>query len=146
MELSRTPGRTAGIRTILAVVMLFPAVLGRAAAAETNFAGHYELADTKAGRAFTLDVKQTDARAEVSFSAAMEDGSGSAPDGSGKGRIEDGVLSFKFKDSFNNEGTCTLASGKGGYQLNIIVIKVVDPSPFHFYGNVLLKKTASRAH
>jgi hypothetical protein len=145
MNLTRPCGLTLGFRTILAVVLIFCAIVGRAAATETNFAGHYELADTKAGRAFTLEVKQTDShRAEISFSAAMEDGSGSAPDGRGKGRIEDGVLSFKFKDSFNNEGTCTLASAKHGYQLNMVVIKVVDPSPFHFYGNVLLKKTASR--
>jgi hypothetical protein len=52
------------------------------------------------------------------------------------------VLSFAFKDSFNNEGTCTLASGKDGYHLDMVVSKVVDPSPFHFYGNVLLKKTS----
>ncbi len=143
MELSRRCSRTSGFRFLL--VMLFSAILlGPAAAAETNYAGHYELADGKARRAFTLDVKQTDARrAEISFSAAMDDGSGSAPDGWGKGRIEDGVLSFKFKDSFNNEGTCTLVSSKHGYQLNMVVIKVVDPSPFHFYGNVLLKKTSS---
>ena len=61
----------------------------------------------------------------------------------GKGRVEDGVLSFKFKDSYNNEGTCTLESMPDGYHLSMTVTKVVDPLPFHFYGNVLLKKTAS---
>jgi hypothetical protein len=141
MELSRTCGRTLGALA-LAALMLFFATPGRAAATTANYAGHYELIDAKAGRAFTLDVKQTDpSRADVSFSAAMGDGSGSAPDGWGKGRIEDGVLSFKFTDSFNNEGTCTLASAKHGYALNMVVIKVVDPRPFHFYGTVLLKKT-----
>ena len=35
----------------------------------------------------------------------MADGSGAAPDAEGAGEIEDGVLSFKFKDSFDNEGT-----------------------------------------
>ena len=136
---------TLGFRMILFAVALLSTLLGRAAGATTDFGGSYALADAKAGRAFTLEVKQTDSRAEVSFSAAMDDGSGSAPDGSGKGRIEDGVLTFKFKDSFNNEGTCTLTSAKHGYQLNMVVIKVVDPSPFHFYGNVALKKTSGRA-
>jgi hypothetical protein len=131
---------------MLAVALFFAVAPGRAAAADTNFAGHSELSKAKAnaGRAFTLDVKQTDPHhAEITFSAAMDDGSGSAPDGWGKGKIEDGVLSFKFTDSFNNEGTCTLATGKHGYEFNMVVIKVVDPSPFHFYGNMLLKKTAS---
>jgi hypothetical protein len=112
----------------------------RASAPDPNYNGHYELADAKAGRSFSLDVKQTKHRAEVTFSAAMADGSGASPEGAGKGRVEDGVLSFKFKDSFNNEGTCTLQPAKKGYQLSITVTKVVEPKPFHFYGNVLLKK------
>jgi hypothetical protein len=134
-------GRTAFFRVGLGVLvaMLFATILGHAAAGETNFGGHYELADGK-GRSFSLEVKQKESRAEISFSAAMADGSGPAPDGTGKGRIEDGVLSFAFKDSFDNEGTCTLFPGKGGYHLCMTVVKVVDPSPFHFYGNVLLKK------
>jgi hypothetical protein len=147
MATLREMNRTIGFRTILLAVAFFASFLGRAAATEADYTGCYELVDAKAGRAFSLEVRQTThARADVSFSAAMDDGSGSAPEGQGKGRIEDGVLSFAFKDSFKNEGTCTLASGKGGYHLNMTVLKVVDPSPFHFYGNVLLKKTASGPH
>jgi hypothetical protein len=144
-EMARLRGmnRTIGFRTILFAVAFFACILGRAAATEADYTGRYELVDAKAGRAFSLEVRQTHARADVSFSAAMDDGSGSAPEGQGKGRIKDGVLSFAFKDSFKNEGTCTLASGKGGYHLDMTVLKVVDPSPFHFYGNVLLKKTVS---
>jgi hypothetical protein len=134
--------RTLGFRTILIAVALLSSLLGRAAATETDFGGSYELADTKAGRAFLLEVKQSHQRAMVSFAAEMGDGSGSAPEG--QGRIKNGVLSFAFRDSFKNEGTCTLASGKGGYHLNMVVSKVVDPSPFHFYGNVLLKKTSNQ--
>jgi hypothetical protein len=126
------------------VTALFGTLSGYASSTETNYSGHYELADVKASRTFSLEVRQTGSRAEVSFSAAMADGSGAAPDGAGKGRMEDGVLSFAFKDSFNNEGTCTLESGKDGYHLSMTVIKVVDPSPFHFYGNVLLKKTSDK--
>jgi len=135
---------TCALRAVVVAAALFGAISGHAASTETNYNGHYELADGKANRAFSLEVKQTKSRAEVSFSAAMTDGSEAAPDGSGKGRIEDGVLSFKFKDSFNNEGTCTLESGKHGYQLNMVVTKVVDPRPFHFYGTVLLKRTSTK--
>jgi hypothetical protein len=117
---------------------------GHASPTKTNYNGHYELADAKAGRTFSLEVRQTGSRADVSFSAAMTDGSGAAPDGAGKGRVEDGVLSFAFKDSFNNEGACTLESRNDGYHLSMTVIKVVDPGPFHFYGNVLLKKTSDK--
>jgi hypothetical protein len=134
------------LRTALALVVaaLFGALSGHAASAESNYNGRYELADAKAARTFSLVVRQTGFRADVSFSAAMADGSGAAPDGTGKGRVEDGVLSFAFKDSFNNEGTCTLESRQDGYHLSITVTKVVDPSPFHFYGNILLKKTSNK--
>ena len=109
--------------------------------ADTNYSGHYKLVDAKAARTFSLDVRQTDSRADVSFSAAMADGSGAAPEGTGKGRVEDGILSFAFKDNFKNEGTCTLELMKDGYHLSMTVIKVADPAPFHFYGNVVLQKS-----
>jgi len=133
---------TARGRAVMIAAALLGAFPGHAASAGTNYNGHYELAVAKAGRTFSLDVKQTGSRAVVSFSAAMADGSGAAPDATGKGRVEAGVLSFAFKDSFNNEGTCTLEFWKAGYHLSIVVAKVVDPSPFHFYGNLLLKKTS----
>jgi hypothetical protein len=138
--------RTPGLRTALALLAaaLFGALSGHAASTETNYNGRYELADAKAARTFSLVVKQTGSRADISFSAAMADGSGAAPDGTGKGRVENGVLSFDFKDSFDNEGTCTLESGQDGYHLSMTVTKVVDPGPFHFYGNVLLKKTSNK--
>jgi hypothetical protein len=137
--------QTLGLPMVMIVAALFGTLFGHAASKETNYNGHYELVDTKAARTFSLQVKQSGSRAEVSFSAAMTDGSGAAPDGTGKGRVEDGVLSFSFKDSFNNEGTCTLQSRNDGYHLTMTVIKVVEPSPFHFYGNVLLKKTANKS-
>jgi len=139
-----TRGRSLGWRFVLIVLSLFGTLPGHAASVETNYNGHYELAGAKADRTFSLEVKQTGSRADVSFSAAMADGSGAAPDGSGKGRVEDGVLSFAFKDSFNNEGTCTLASKADGYHLSMTVTKVVDPDPFHFYGNVLLLKISNK--
>jgi hypothetical protein len=133
-----------GLRMVVVLAALFGTLFGHASSAETNYSGHYELTAAKADRTFSLEVAQTGSRAKISFSAAMAHGSGAAPDGTGKGRVEDGILSFKFKDSFNNEGTCTLESGKKGYQLSMTVTKVVDPRPFHFYGNVLLKKTSNQ--
>ena len=62
----------------------------------------------------------------------------------GNGKIKDGVLSFKFKDSFDNEGVCKLQSSRGVYQLDMVVTKVVEASPLHFYGTLLLRKTSDR--
>jgi len=139
-----TCGLRIAVSMVVVVAALFGTLFGHAASTVTNYSGHYELADAKAGRTFSLEVRQTGSRADVSFSAAMADGSGAAPDGAGKGRVEDGVLSFAFKDSFNNEGTCTLESRKDGYHLSMTVTKVVEPGPFHFYGNVLLKRISNK--
>ena len=69
-----------------------------------NFTGHYELADTTSDRSISLDITQTGIKAAISFSAAMNDGSGAAPDGDGIGKVNKaGVLRFTFTDSFNNE-------------------------------------------
>ncbi len=139
------PTRTFGSRFVALFLLAFGGSLSaHADAVKTDYSGHYELANAKARRIFSLDVRQTKTRAVVAFAASMMDGSGAAPDGEGQGRIEDGVLSFAFTDSFKNEGTCTLATGKGGYCLSMTVLKVVNTSPFHFYGTVLLKKTTDK--
>jgi hypothetical protein len=109
-----------------------------------NYNGSYELAGKRTDRQFVLEVHQTGSRVKIDFSASMADGSGAAPDADGSGEIEDGVLSFKFKDSFDNEGTCKLQPSHGGYQLDMVVTKVVDASPLHFYGTLLLKKTSDK--
>jgi len=126
------------------ITVLVGALSGQALATETNYNGHYELIDAKKSRTFSLEVKQTGTRADVSFSAAMADGSGAAPDGTGKGHVEDGVLTFTFTDSFSNEGTCTLESKPGGFHLSMTMTRVVDPGPLHFYGNLALKKTSDK--
>jgi hypothetical protein len=134
------------LRLVLFMAALVGGLSSQALATETDYTGHYELADakSKSDRMFSLEVKQTGHRADVSFSAAMSDGSGAAPDGTGKGHVEDGVLSFDFTDSFKNEGTCTLESKPDGFHLAITVTKVVDSGPFHFYGNLPLKKTSQK--
>jgi hypothetical protein len=112
----------------------------RASATPPSFTGQYDLVNPKLGRTFLLDVKQTGSRATVSFVAKMADGSGGS-EGAGKGRLDDGVLSFDFTDKLKNEGSGTLTFTKAGYTLSLTVLKVVDVSTFHFYGNLLLKRT-----
>jgi hypothetical protein len=131
-------------RLALVALALF-AFLSIHASADTpkNFSGHYELLVTK-DRVFTLNVKQDDDRAKISFSASMSDGSGASPDAEGKGSIDDGVLNFKFKDSFNNEGTGVLTFKHNAYRVSLTVTKAVDPSPFHFYGDMALKQVSAR--
>ena len=111
-----------------------------------NFTGSYELAGKRTDRIFSLQVQQDGRRAHISFSACMADGSGAAPDAEGDGKVSDGVLNFKFKDSFDNEGTCKLQlqHATQAYQLNMVVTKVVEPSPLHFYSDLLLKKTSEK--
>ena len=111
-----------------------------------NYAGSYELAGKRTDRVFSLDVKLTGRRAQVSFSAAMADGSGAAPDAAGTGKVADDILTFKFKDSFDNEGTCKLQylPNSDLYQLDMVVTKVVESSPLHFYGTLQLKKVPDR--
>jgi hypothetical protein len=114
-------------------------------AAPTNFTGHYELVDTKAEQSFSLDIEQTGSSVDLSFSAAMADGSGAAPDGDGKGKVNAaGVLTFTFKDSFANEGSGTMTLVKHTYHLKLDAAKVVEPRALRFYGDVLLHKTADK--
>jgi hypothetical protein len=114
-------------------------------AAPVDYTGHYELADAKADSVFAIDITQTGTTAEVSFSAAMVDGSGAAPDGEGHGAINAaGVLTFTFKDSFDDAGTGTLAAGPHGYILKLDPTTVAEPRTLRFYGTVLLNKTADK--
>jgi hypothetical protein len=136
-------GAKRGLLLALGVLFLTVGALnGAASTAPADYTGRYEMADTKAGRAFLLNVAQNGSRATVSFSAAMSDGDGAAPQASGKGRIRHGVLTFAFKDSFNNEGDCTLTPGEKGYALSMTLTKVAEPKPLHFYGDMLLKRVS----
>jgi hypothetical protein len=110
-----------------------------------DYTGHYERTDTNSGAAFSLDITQTGIKANVSFSAGREDGSGAAPDGGGEGTVDrKGVLTFKFTDSFNNEGTATLDREKDGYHLEMNVSSVAEPRAMSLYGSLLLKKTSAK--
>ena len=105
-----------------------------------DFSGHYELA--KSSKAvFAADVQQKGTTAAVSFSASRQDGSGAAPDGDGKGRLNSrGELEFKFSDSFENTGTATLRRKGNVFRLSMKMTKVVEPRAVVFYGDHLLKR------
>jgi hypothetical protein len=127
------------------ILSLFLGVLFEARAEAIDYTGHYELTNANADSVFALDITQTGSKADLSFSASMVDGSGAAPDGDGKGVVDKaGVLTFKFKDSFDNEGTGTLVLGKDGYHLKMDATTVVEPRSLRFYGDILLKKTANK--
>lgn len=128
----------------LVAALLAVAVSPLQADSPSNFGGSYELAGQRSDRQFSLEVRQSGSRVKIDFTAAMADGTGAAPDAEGDGKIENGVLSFRFKDSFDNEGRCRLQPNHGVYQLDMVVTKVVEPSPLHFYGTLLLKKTSDR--
>ena len=127
---------------LLGLLLAVPA--SAAPAPKPDFNGNFVLAGKRTDRAFFLAVELNGRRAKVNFSASMVDGSGASPDAEGTGKIDDGVLTFKFKDSFDNEGTCKLQllPGSSLYQLDMVVTKVVEPSPLHFYGTLQLKKTS----
>jgi hypothetical protein len=129
-------------------VALLPALAApalRAAADNADFTGHYELAGGNAEQSFSLDVTQTGSQVVISFSAAMADGSGAAPEGDGKGAVDkSGALVFTFKDSFDNEGIGTLTAKKNGYRLTLTMTKVAEPRALRFYGDVLLRKTSNK--
>ena len=69
-----------------------------------------------------------------------------APDGDAKGKMDSSghLLTFTFKDSFDNKGSGTLEFKKDGYHLKLTATKVVEPRPLRFYGEVLLKKTSDK--
>jgi hypothetical protein len=137
--------KLARLGLLLALFSALPPPHLPAAGPTPDFTGHYELADAKADRSFSLDVQQTGSQAEISFSAAMADGSGAAPDGDGKGQINPaGGLTFTFKDSFENEGSGTLEITKTGFLLKLNATKVAEPRPLRFYGDVLLTRTSKK--
>ena len=109
-----------------------------------DFTGHYErTGDAK--RIFILIVRHTGASAEMEFSAGRADGTGAAPDGSGKGNLNDkGELEFTFDDSFGNKGTAVFKKAGAAFQFIIKPETVADPRAVKLYGTMTLKRTADR--
>jgi len=130
---------------LLTFLVVWAGVAGVLADDSVSFTGHYEPVVAATDSVFALDISQSGAQAEVSFSASLTDGSGAAPDAEGRGKVDaGGVLKFTFKDSFDNEGTGTLVRRPDGYHLHLDVSKVIDPRPTRFYGDLLLKKLSDK--
>ncbi len=110
-------------------------------ATDTDYSGHYDLADAKSDRVFSLDIQQNGQQVTVSFFITPINDAGPIPSAKGKGNVEDGYLAFDFKDNFNNEGTCTLESGPDGCHIEMTLTNLADARVAHFYGNYRLKKT-----
>ena len=109
-----------------------------------DFTGHYERAGD-AKTVFILIIRHTGATAEMEFSAGRADGTGAAPDGTGKGTLNDkNELEFTFDDSFGNKGTALFKKTAGTYQLTIKADTVADPRAVKLYGTFALKRTADR--
>ena len=109
-----------------------------------DFTGHYErTGDAK--NVFILIIRHAGATAEMEFSAGRADGTGAAPDGSGKGNLNDkNELEFTFDDSFGNKGTAVFKKAGAAFQLTIKPETVTDPRAAKLYGTMTLKRTADR--
>jgi hypothetical protein len=135
------------MRLLLSSILLLSSV-ALAAGAERDYSGKYELLPAHAWarkKGFELIVRQTGARATISFSAANVDGSGAAPDAEGKGQVKNGLLTFKFRDSFDNTGTGTLSLLRNGmFRLTMNPNKVRDSRALVHYGDLTLVPTEGR--
>jgi hypothetical protein len=134
------------MKSLLVLTLLLLACIGRAADQPAkDFTGHYELA--KSGKSvFSLDVEQKGKTATMAFSASHFDGSGAAPDGDGEGQLNaKGELVFKWTDSFLNGGTAVLRRDGKRFRLSMEPLKVEDSRCMVFYGDILFKRTSTKA-
>jgi hypothetical protein len=132
------------IKRIIFVVLagMLP-TLAHASDVRVNYTGHYEVVDKHPERIFTLYLNQSGSRVHVTFSAADLNDAGARPTGEGDGRVNDrGILKFKFKDNFANEGVATLEPAKNYYRFEMRITKLINPGPLHFYGVLIMKKAS----
>ncbi len=109
-----------------------------------DFTGHYELSGD-AKTVFILIIRHSGATAEMEFSAGRADGTGAAPDGNGKGILNDkSELEFTFDDSFGNKGTAVFKKTGATFQLAMKAATIADPRAAKLYGTLTLKRTAER--
>lgn len=133
------------MKRLLFITLMMLACAARAADVTANdFTGHYEIVKSLK-IAFSLDVQQKGKTASVSFSAGHVDGSGAAPDGDGKGELNDkGELKFEWTDSFENAGTAILRRDGKSFQLSMKATKVAEPRALTLYGDVALKRVSTK--
>jgi hypothetical protein len=118
-----------------------------AIAAETpSFAGEY--ADKKFLKnqgVFQMSLEQAGNDVSVFFSAVYHDGHGAAPEADGKGKVTSkGTVEFKWKDSFQNAGSGTIARAGADVIVSIKPTKVADSRCLEFYGGNIRLQPAGK--
>jgi len=110
-----------------------------------SLSGKYQSIDAQADSQLSLEVRQQDQSAALSFSAGNTSGRGTAPDGTGEGQIaSDGSLHFQFEDSFGNKGNGVFKTAGAQYLLTLNATSVTEPRALTHYGaRILQKKSAS---
>ena len=117
-----------------------------AAADSSNWVGEYRDDKFLGGRAvFQLTIDQSGGALHVTFDAAWDDAHGAAPEADGPATVSGNALTFKFKDSFDNSGTGTIARSGNDILVSINPTNVVEPRCLGFYGkNMRLKRVARK--
>ena len=81
----------------------------------------------------------------IGFQGTHPRAAGAAPEGGGTGRIDsDGVLRFKYEDSFFNKGTGTFRRIKNTYKLSIDITDMQEPRCAMYYGDFVLKRISDK--
>ena len=92
-----------------------------------------------------MSLEQTGNDVSVFFSAVYHDGHGAAPEADGKGKVTSkGIVEFKWKDSFQNAGSGTIARAGTDIIVSIKPTKVADSRCLEFYGNNIRLKPAGK--
>jgi hypothetical protein len=132
----------------LAIALLTLAIGATIAiAAETpSFAGEYaDKKFLKGQGVFQMSLEQSGNEVTVFFSAVHNDGHGAAPEADGKGKVASkGTVEFKWKDSFQNAGTGTIARAGSDIIVSIKPTKVADSRCLEFYGDNIRLKPAGK--
>ena len=94
-----------------------------------------------------LRVRQSGRTAEVSLAASYGDGHGRAPEVEGDGTVDtDGVLRFRFSDSFHNEGTATFRREGRFYVLRVRPTSVVEQEALNMYMDPIRFRRSDRPY
>jgi hypothetical protein len=129
---------------LLTAPIVFLVAFGVAAhAAESpGWAGQYSDQKFLGNRAvFQLTIEQSGSKMQVSFDAAWVDAHGAAPEAEGPAKVSGSMLTFTFKDSFDNSGAGTITRAGNDIVVTINPTHVVEPRCLAFYGkNMRLKR------
>src|SRR3954451_8228171 len=97
------------------------------AADSSGWAGQYRDNKYLSGRAvFQLSIEQSGSAMQVSFDAAWVDAHGAAPEAQGPAKISGNILTFTFKDTFENSGTGTITRAGNDIVVSINTTHVAE--------------------